>query len=160
MRTHSSSDSLFPLSCAVGPDYKRPQTDADDRFRMAEGSVRCCRRWPTCPGGISCKMNSCSSSFESALAENKDLQQAVATVEEFRARALDRQIRLSAGNYASVEHARLAARRTFSFPALPARSTIICWAICPGRSISGGGSGGPTKRRAPICYRKKRTDAR
>ncbi len=77
----------FLLSCAVGPDYKRPQTDVDDRFRMAEGqsdlpSLANLAWWDLLHD------EQLQQLIRIALAENRDLQRAVATVEEFRARAL------------------------------------------------------------------------
>ncbi len=75
------------LSCAVGPDYKRPLTEVEDRFRMAEG-----------PSDLPSLANlpwwdllgdeQLQQLIRTALVENRDLQRAVATVEEFRARAL------------------------------------------------------------------------
>jgi len=75
------------VSCAVGPDYKRSQADVDDRFRMADG-----------PSDVPSLANlpwwdllhdeQLQQLIRVALVENKDLQRAVATVEEFRARAL------------------------------------------------------------------------
>jgi multidrug efflux system outer membrane protein len=75
------------LSCAVGPDFKRPQTDVDDRFRMAEGSsdmpsLANLAWWDLL------RDEQLQQLIRTALTENRDLQRAVATVEEFRARAL------------------------------------------------------------------------
>jgi outer membrane protein, multidrug efflux system len=75
------------LSCAVGPDFTRPQTDVDDRFRMAEGSsdmpsLANLAWWDLL------RDEQLQQLIRTALAENRDLQRAVATVEEFRARAL------------------------------------------------------------------------
>ncbi|MDH4080807.1 MAG: efflux transporter outer membrane subunit [Nitrospira sp.] len=79
--------SLLLLSCAVGPDYKRPQTDVEDRFRMADGqsdmpSLANLAWWDLL------RDEQLQQLIRIALAENRDLQRAVATVEEFRARAL------------------------------------------------------------------------
>ncbi len=75
------------LSCAVGPDFKRPQTDVEDRFRMAEGSsdmpsLANLAWWDLL------RDEQLQQLIRTALTENRDLQRAVATVEEFRARAL------------------------------------------------------------------------
>ncbi|HMS82159.1 MAG TPA: efflux transporter outer membrane subunit [Nitrospira sp.] len=88
MRTLLAVGLAFALvSCAVGPDYKRSQADVDDRFRMADG-----------PSDVPSLANlpwwdllhdeQLQQLIRVALVENKDLQRAVATVEEFRARAL------------------------------------------------------------------------
>jgi multidrug efflux system outer membrane protein len=71
----------------MGPDYKRPQTDVQDRFRMADGqsdmpSLANLAWWDLLHD------EQLQQLIRTALAENRDLQRAVATVEEFRARAL------------------------------------------------------------------------
>lgn len=79
--------SLSLLSCAVGPNYSRPKTDMDDRFRMADGSSD----MPTMANLAWWDLlqdEQLRQLIRLALVENRDLQRAVATVEEFRARAL------------------------------------------------------------------------
>lgn len=79
--------SLFLLSCSMGPDYARPKTDVEDRFRMADGSAD----MPSLANLAWWNLlrdEQLQQLIRLALAENKDLQRAVATVEEFRARAL------------------------------------------------------------------------
>lgn len=79
--------SAFLLSCAMGPDYKRPPTDTEDRFRMVDGQSDL----PTLanlPWWELLRDEQLQQLIRIALEENKDLQGAVATVEEFRARAL------------------------------------------------------------------------
>lgn len=79
--------SAVVISCTMGPDYKRPLTETDDRFRMAEGS-------PDMPSLANLawwdllRDEQLQQLIRLALAENRDLRRAVATVEEFRARAL------------------------------------------------------------------------
>ena len=75
------------LSCAVGPDYKRPPTEVDDRFRMAEGSSDL-PSLANLPWWDLLGDEQLQQLIRTALVENRDLQRAVATVEEFRARAL------------------------------------------------------------------------
>ncbi len=88
MRTLLAVGLTFALvSCAVGPDYKRPQADVEDRFRMADG-----------PSDVPSLANvawwdllhdeQLQHLIRTAIAENKDLQRTVATIEEFRAKAL------------------------------------------------------------------------
>jgi multidrug efflux system outer membrane protein len=79
--------SIALLSCAVGPDYTRPKTDVEDRFRMADSaadmpSLANLAWWDLLHD------EQLQQLIRLALEENKDLQRAVATVEEFRARAL------------------------------------------------------------------------
>ena len=75
------------LSCSMGPDYQRPTTEMEDRFRMtgASGELPSLANlawWELL------RDEQLQQFIRIALAENKNLQQAVATVEEFRARAL------------------------------------------------------------------------
>lgn len=79
--------SLGLLSCSVGPDYQRPTTEMEDRFRMARAS----EELPSLANLAWWDLlrdEQLQQLIRTALAENKNLQQAVATVEEFRARAL------------------------------------------------------------------------
>ena len=75
------------LSCSMGPNYTRPQTDGDDRFRMADGQSDL-PSLANLPWWDLLRDEELQQLIRVALAENKDLQRAVATVEEFRARAL------------------------------------------------------------------------
>ena len=80
---------LVPLlaSCAVGPDYERPETPTPDRFRMAaeagdQESIANLPWWELLKDPELQKL------IRTALEENKDLKQAVATVEEYQAHLL------------------------------------------------------------------------
>jgi outer membrane protein, multidrug efflux system len=75
------------LSCSMGPDYKRPPADGEDRFRMADG-LSGLPSLANLPWWDLLRDEELQQLIRVALAENKDLQRAVATVEEFRARAL------------------------------------------------------------------------
>jgi multidrug efflux system outer membrane protein len=75
------------LSCSMGPNYTRPHTDVDDRFRMADGQSDL-PSLANLPWWDLLRDEELQQLIRVALAENKDLQRAVATVEEFRARAL------------------------------------------------------------------------
>jgi len=74
------------LSCAVGPDYTRPPTEAADRFRMAEGPSDL-PSLANLPWWDLLHDEHLQQLIRLALEENHDLQHAVATVEEYRARA-------------------------------------------------------------------------
>jgi multidrug efflux system outer membrane protein len=79
--------SLLLVSCSMGPDYRRPETETQDRFRMAEGSPDT-PSLANLPWWELLRDEQLQQLIRVALAENKDLRRAVATVEEFQARAL------------------------------------------------------------------------
>ena len=79
--------SLLLLSCAMGPDYQRPQTDDEDRFRMAEGRSDL-PSLANLPWWKLLRDEQLQQLIRTALEHNWDLQRAVATIDEFRARAL------------------------------------------------------------------------
>ncbi|HEU4853765.1 MAG TPA: TolC family protein, partial [Nitrosospira sp.] len=75
---------LFLASCAMGPDYSRPPVDTSERFRMAEmegQSIANLPWWELLQDEELQRL------IKQALLENKDLKQAVASVEELEARA-------------------------------------------------------------------------
>jgi len=74
---------MVSLSCAMGPDYVRPDIETADRFRMSdtEGeSIANLPWWELLHDEALQRL------IERALVENKNLQQAAASVEEFQAR--------------------------------------------------------------------------
>ncbi len=75
--------SLLLSSCAMGPDYARPKIEMADNFRMAEiegESIANLPWWELLHDEQLQRL------IRQALAENKDLKQAVASMEEFQAR--------------------------------------------------------------------------
>ena len=78
--------SCLLLSCAMGPDYERPKTEDAASFRMAEGSPDI-PSLANLPWWDLLRDEQLQGLIKIALAENRDLRQAVATVEEFQARA-------------------------------------------------------------------------
>ena len=79
--------SVLLISCAMGPDYSRPDISTSDTFRMAEDqkdlpSLANTPWWELYHDEELQKL------IRIALEENKDLKRAVATVDEFAARAL------------------------------------------------------------------------
>ena len=78
--------SCLLLSCAMGPDYERPKTEDAASFRMAEGSPDI-PSLANLPWWNLLRDEQLQGLIKIALAENRDLRQAVATVEEFQARA-------------------------------------------------------------------------
>lgn len=79
--------SVLLVSCAMGPDYRQPDTETGDRFRMAEGPPEA-PSLANLPWWELLRDEQLQQLIRIALAENRDLQRAVATVEEFQARAL------------------------------------------------------------------------
>lgn len=78
---------LFVTACALGPDYERPSTESADQFRMTDAaadapSIANLSWWELL------RDEQLQNLVRIALEENKDLQQAASTVEEFQARAL------------------------------------------------------------------------
>ena len=70
----------------MGPDYERPKTEDAASFRMAEGSPDI-PSLANLPWWDLLRDEQLQGLIKIALAENRDLRQAVATVEEFQARA-------------------------------------------------------------------------
>lgn len=73
------------LSCAMGPDYSRPDIPANDSYRMAEDG-RDLPSLANLPWWDLYRDKELQKLIQIALEENKDLERAVATVEEFEAR--------------------------------------------------------------------------
>ena len=74
---------LLLASCAMGPDYIRPHVETSEKFRLAqtEGqSIANLSWWELLHD------NQLQQLIRLALAQNKDLKQAVASVEELEAR--------------------------------------------------------------------------
>src|SRR5437660_5190306 len=83
LRVSLSVTLLWLAACAMGADYKRPKIPAPDSFRMAEmegESIANLPWWELL------RDEELQRLVRIALTENKDLKQAVATVEEFQAR--------------------------------------------------------------------------
>lgn len=86
-RVSIAMSALLLVSCAVGPDFKRPDEPVPETFRMAEAGAE--------PGSIAnlpwwelLRDEELQKLIRIALEENKDLKRAVAAIEEFEARAL------------------------------------------------------------------------
>jgi len=77
---------ILLTSCAVGPDYSRPDATSPNSFRMAvegeQGSMANLAWWDLLRDDELQKL------IRIALEENKDLKRAVSTMEEFQARLL------------------------------------------------------------------------
>ena len=79
--------SCFLMSCAMGPDYERPKMDMAESFRMADVSLDA-PSIANLPWWELLRDEPLQQLMRIALEENKDLQRAVAVVDEFQARAL------------------------------------------------------------------------
>src|ERR1700704_477881 len=79
--------SMLLLSCAMGPDYSRPDIATSDSFRMA-GQEKDLPSLANVPWWELYHDEELQKLVRIALEENKDLKRAVATVDEFAARLL------------------------------------------------------------------------
>ncbi|MEW6247159.1 MAG: efflux transporter outer membrane subunit [Nitrospirota bacterium] len=77
---------LLAAGCAIGPDYSRPVNSTPDSFRMQESAAP--NSIANLPWWELLRDGELQNLIRIALDENKDLQRAVAAVDEFRARAL------------------------------------------------------------------------
>lgn len=78
--------SALLAACAMGPEYQRPTAETGDQFRMAEASADT-PSLANLPWWELLRDPQLQHMIHLALSENKDLQRAVATIEEFQARA-------------------------------------------------------------------------
>ncbi len=78
---------LFLMSCAVGPDYKQPDTGPPDAFRMTEDTEKLASV-ANLPWWELLKDPELQKLIRTALEENKDLKRAVAVIEEYESRLL------------------------------------------------------------------------
>jgi outer membrane protein, multidrug efflux system len=76
---------FFLAACAVGPDYSRPDISKPATFRMAEAAQEA-ESFANLPWWDLLRDEELQRLIRIALAENKDLKRAVASVEEFQAR--------------------------------------------------------------------------
>src|SRR5574341_1060384 len=77
--------SMLLTACAVGPNYSRPDISAPGSFRMAEAQGEL-KSIANLPWWELVRDEELQKLVRIALEENKDLKQAVASVEEFQAR--------------------------------------------------------------------------
>ena len=147
--------SYFLVSCAMGPDYQRPKTDVAETFRMAEVSSDAPSianlAWWELLGDEPLQQL-----VRIALEENKDLQRAAATVDEFQARALIARTDFIPQLSVSANAPSFGRRTIFCFLVSRTPSTTIYKGLYPGRSTFGDVFGARTRQREPICFRKKR----
>lgn len=78
--------SALLAACAMGPEYQRPTAETGDQFRMAEASADT-PSLANLPWWELLRDPQLQHMIHLALSDNRDLQRAVATIEEFQARA-------------------------------------------------------------------------
>jgi multidrug efflux system outer membrane protein len=78
---------LLMISCAMGPDYKQPETATPEGFRMA-GEEKELTSIANLPWWELLRDQELQKLIRISLEENKDLQRAVATIDEFEARLM------------------------------------------------------------------------
>src|SRR5437867_2629803 len=108
--------SVLLSACAMGPDYKRPKVPAPDSFRMAEmegESIANLPWWDLLHDEELQRL------VRIALNENKDLKQAVASVDEFQARLYSARVDYIPQASVSANAPVIARNTPFSFPGFP-----------------------------------------
>lgn len=110
--------SVFLLSCAMGPDYSRPDIPASDSFRMAEEPIDL-PSLANMPWWELYKDEELQKLIRTALDENKDLKRAVATVDEFAARMLVAKTDFAPQMNSTVYAPTLGNSKNIAFPGFP-----------------------------------------
>lgn len=105
-------------SCAVGPDYERPKTTTPEGFRMAD-SEGAATSIANLPWWELLKDEELQKLIRIALEENKDLQRAVASVEEFQARLFIARTDFAPQMSATANAPSFGRKSIFLFPGFP-----------------------------------------
>ncbi len=107
---------LLVAGCAMGPDYERPARATPDSFRMAAAEAQSIANLPWWELLRDTELQKL---IRIALDENKDLQQAVASVDEYRARALIAKLDFAPQATASGNAPAFGRATVFNFPGFP-----------------------------------------
>ena len=110
--------SLLLAACAVGPDYSRPDLSTPDKFRMADAAQEA-ESFANLPWWDLLKDKELQRLIRIALSENKDLQRAVASVEEFQARLLTSKMDFVPKADATASAPSFGRKANFLFPGFP-----------------------------------------
>jgi len=110
--------STLLAACAVGPDFTKPDAIAPDGFRMAEPGGDAVSIANT-PWWELLKDQELQKLIRTALEENKDLQRAVAAVEEFQARLFIARTDFSPQLSATANLPAFGRKAEFLFPGFP-----------------------------------------
>jgi multidrug efflux system outer membrane protein len=106
-------------SCAVGPDYSRPNIPTFDSFRMVEKDGGAAISIANLPWWELLKDEELQKLIRVALEENKDLKRAVAAVEEFQARLFIARTDFAPQMNATVNAPSFGRKSNFLFPGFP-----------------------------------------
>lgn len=106
------------VACAVGPDYTRPGIVTPDAFRMA-GAEAELTSIANLPWWELLRDEELQKLIRIALQENKDLKRAVATIEEFEARALVARMDFAPQLSATANAPAFGRMTIFNFPGFP-----------------------------------------
>jgi outer membrane protein, multidrug efflux system len=110
--------SVLLISCAMGPDYSRPDIPTSDSFRMA-GEEKDLPSLANVPWWELYHDEELQKLIRIALEENKDLKRAVATVDEFAARVLVAKTDFAPQMNATVNAPAFGNTRNVGFPGFP-----------------------------------------
>ncbi|MDR4479550.1 MAG: efflux transporter outer membrane subunit [Nitrospira sp.] len=110
--------SLFIAACAVGPDYSRPDLAVPDRFRMGATQQEA-ESFANLPWWDLLQDEELRRLIRVALAENKDLKRAVASVEEFQARMFIAQMDFAPKADVTSNAPLFGRKANFLFPGFP-----------------------------------------
>jgi multidrug efflux system outer membrane protein len=106
------------VSCAMGPTYEQPKTSPPDAFRMAilDGEAKSIANLPWWD---LLQDEELQQLIRIALKENRDLRRAVASIDEFRARALIAKMDFAPQLNATVSTPAFGRKANISFPGFP-----------------------------------------
>lgn len=110
--------SVLLVSCAMGPDYSRPDIPTSDSFRMA-GEGKDLPSLANAPWWELYHDEELQKLIRIALEENKDLKRSVATVDEFAARALIAKTDFAPQMNATVNAPTFGNTKNIAFPGFP-----------------------------------------
>jgi len=110
--------SMFLVSCAMGPNFEQPQTSPPDAFRMAilDGEAKSIANLPWWD---LLQDEELQQLIRIVLKENRDLRRAVASIDEFRARALIAKMDFAPQLNATVSTPAFGRKANISFPGFP-----------------------------------------
>ena len=106
------------VGCALGPDYSRPDVPTPDRFRMG-GAEQEAESFANLPWWDLLQDDELRRLVRIAVAENKDLKRAVASVEEFRARLLVAKMEFAPKLDVTANAPSFGRKADFMFPGFP-----------------------------------------
>ncbi|MDE3049372.1 MAG: TolC family protein, partial [Nitrospirota bacterium] len=110
--------SVLLMSCAMGPDYSRPDISTSDSFRMEE-EQKDLPSLANAPWWELYHDEELQKLIRVALEENKDLKRSVATVDEFAARALIAKTDFAPQMNATVNAPAFGNTKNVAFPGFP-----------------------------------------